>query len=76
MKLNYFLVTEFNGYKIKIRSQLIAKILLNIKLKCASALFYVTRRPCLLTGKKENIAVSGIPGSHPETIAASGILRS
>ena len=30
MKLNYFSVAECNGYRIKIRSQLIGKILLNI----------------------------------------------
>ena len=30
MKLNYFSVAEYNGYRIKIRIQLIGKILLNI----------------------------------------------
>ena len=30
MKLNYFSVAECNGYRIKIISQLIGKILLNI----------------------------------------------
>ena len=49
--MNYFSVTEWNGYRIKI-SLLIGKILLNIILKCASALLYVTRRPCLLLEKK------------------------
>ena len=45
MILNYFLVAEYNGYRIKIRIQLIDKILSNIILKCASALFYATRWP-------------------------------
>ena len=53
MKLNYFSVAaECNVYRIKIRRQLIGKILSNI-LKCASALFYVTRWPYLLTKKKQ-----------------------
>ena len=45
MILNYFLVAEYNGYRIKIRIQLIDKILSNIILKCASVLFYATRWP-------------------------------
>ena len=48
MKSNYFSVTECNGYRIKIRSQLIGKILLNIIFKCASALFYATRQILLV----------------------------
>ena len=47
--MNYISVTEWNGYRIKIRNQLIGKILLNIMLRCALALFHATRRPCLLT---------------------------
>ena len=54
MKLNYFSVAaECNVYRIKVRRQLIGKILSNIILKCASALFYVTRWPYLLMKKKK-----------------------
>ena len=49
MKLNYFSVAECNGLRIRIRSHLIGKILLNIVLKCASALFYASRWLYLLT---------------------------
>ena len=49
MTMNYFSAAEYNGYRIKIRSQLIGKILLNIKFTCAPALFYAARRPYLLT---------------------------
>ena len=47
MKLGYFSVAERNEYKIKIRSQLICKILLNIMVKCAYVFFYTTREPHL-----------------------------
>ena len=58
MKLNYFSVAaECNVYRIKVRHQLIGKILSNI-LKCASALFYATRWPYLLTKKNPKKTVT------------------
>ena len=54
MKLDYFSVAECNGHRIRIRSHLIGKILLNIVLKCASALFYAIRRLYLLTEKTQS----------------------
>ena len=63
MKSNYFSVTECNGYRIKIRSQLIGKILLNIILKCASALFYATRQILLV----EQIQNGGLRRSAAKT---------
>ena len=57
MKLNYFSVAECNGYRIKIRIQLIGKILLNIILSvlqlsfmqlgshtCSQRNFYLTKK--------------------------------
>ena len=59
--MNYFLVAKCNVYTIKIRSQLIDKILSNIVLKCDSALFYSTRRRYLITEKKvESVQTTGL----------------
>ena len=54
MKLNYFSVGECNGYRIKIRSQLIGKILLNIILSVLQ-LFFTRLGGHICFGKKRKI---------------------
>ena len=66
MKLSYFPVAQCNGYRTKIR---LVRYLLNIKLKCASALFYTTRRPYFLVEKRYFLSYK-----HEKTIMACSYL--